>query len=199
MSYTVTTDFLALLRQTPGGERLASMPGLDYILSAMARAGMFTLSVGQTAPVVNQPTTVWLKPSIPSWVSEGTVLLWNPATLQYELATNALWGRLFNASSFQSIGAAAGTVFTGTTLLAIQRASPVATTLQLPSVASQGGRLLRIVDWSTAVAGHTITITPAGADTIMQQPTWKLLSTAVQLSGIALLPSSDLNGWVIAP
>jgi hypothetical protein len=201
MSYAPTTDFLALLRNTGGGERTLSMPGLDYVVSALARAGLFTLYVGQTAPTVNQATTVWLQPSVPSWVAEGAVMLWNAAAGQYQLATTALWAKLLNPSyAFQSIVSAAGSVVAGTSLLAIQRAAPVATAVQLPSVSSQGsGKVLRIVDWSTAVVNHDITLTAAAPDTIMLQPTWQLLSTAAQLSGVALYPSTDLGGWVVAP
>jgi hypothetical protein len=201
MSYAPTTDFIALLRQTAGGEAVARMPGLDYIVAALARAGLFSLSVGQTAPLVNQATTVWLKPSQPSWVAEGTVYLWNAAAGTYQVATATLWSVLLGLSgySFQSAATAAANIASVTSLLAVQRTAPAATALILPSVAVRGRRSLQIVDWSTGVAAHAITLTPAGTETIMQQPSWTLLSTAVQLAGVTLYPSPDLNGWVIAP
>ena len=62
MSYNPATDFIALLRLTAGGVRSEQMPGLDYVVAALARIGLFSLSVGQTAPTVNQATTVWLQP-----------------------------------------------------------------------------------------------------------------------------------------
>ena len=77
MSYNPATDFIALLRLTGGGVRSERMPGLDYVVAALARIGLFSLSVGQTAPTVNQATTVWLQPSQPSWLAEGTFYIWN--------------------------------------------------------------------------------------------------------------------------
>lgn len=202
MSYTPTTDFLALLRQTSGGVRTARMPGLDYVVAALARAGLFQLSVGQTAPTTNQQSTAWLQPSVPSWVAEGTVWLWNAVTSAYAPATPALWNALLaggSVGSFQTVAGASAAVNSGASILAIQRASPAGTLLTLPSVVSRAGRSLQVVDWSTAVVNHQVTLTPAGGETIMQQASWQLLSTAAQLGGITLYPSPDLNGWVIAP
>lgn len=201
MSYAPATDFIALLRQTAGGVRTERMPGLDYIVAGLSRASMFLLWVGATAPTTSQTTTVWLKPAAPSWASESTVFLWNGVTAQYEPATPALWVALFGtaAYAFQSVAAAAGAVASTTTLLAIQRAAPAATALTLPAVASRFGRPLQIVDWSTAVVGHAISLTPNGAETVMRLPVFSLLSTVDQLAGVTLYPSTDLNGWVIAP
>lgn len=200
MAYNPTTDFLALMRLASGQAVIGKMPGLDYAVAAMARAGMFQLSVGQTAPTVNQPTTVWLKPSVPSWVAEGTVFLWDPGTRAYVPATPALWAALLTSGYvFQSVAGLAGAVLSSTSLLAVQRVAPAATALTLPSVASRSGKALQIVDWSTAVAAHTLNVTPAGAETIMLKPSWQLLSTSDQLAGLTLFPSIDLNGWVIAP
>lgn len=201
MSYNPLTDFLGLLRQTAGVVALERMPGMDYVLAAMARAGMITLSVGQTAPTANQATTVWLQPALPSWTAEGIVFLWNPATAAYELATPALWDSLLTGSPyvFQSAAVASNVVNNTTSLLAIQRAAPVATALILPTIASRLGKALQIVDWSSAVAGHAVTLTPSGGATIMRLTSWNLFSTADQLAGITLYPSADLNGWVIAP
>lgn len=98
MSYTPATDFLGLLRQTSGGVRTERMPGLDYIVVALARAGLITLAVAQTAPIVNQASTAWFKPGVPSWTAEGVLFLWNAVTAQYELATPALWSALLATS-----------------------------------------------------------------------------------------------------
>jgi len=106
---------------------------------------------------------------------------------------------LTGGSSFQSIAAATGTVAAATTLFAIQRAAPAATAVLLPSIASRNGRLLKIVDFSTGVTNHTITLTTPDGSTIMQNASWQLLSTAAQLAGITLQPSPDLNAWIIAP
>lgn len=94
MSYNPITDFIALLRQTAGGVRSERMPGLDYVVAALARAGLISISVGQTAPVVNQATTVWFQPAVPSWTGEGVVFLWNAAVPGYQIATPALWSAL---------------------------------------------------------------------------------------------------------
>lgn len=94
MAYNPLTDFLGLLRQTSGGVRAERMPGLDWLVAALARMGLFTLYVGSTAPTTNQAATVWLKPATQSWASEGAVFLWNASTTEYELATPALWKAL---------------------------------------------------------------------------------------------------------
>lgn len=203
MSYTPTTDFLALLRQSTGGVEIARVPGLDYVTAALARMGVVTLSTGQTAPIVNQPTTVWLRPAEPSWTAEGTVFLWNAATGQYEVATPALWTVILTVSTsgyvFQSAAASSQVVAILTSLVAVQRVAPDVTALRLPAVASRQGKPLQITDWSTGVVSHVITLTPASAETIQRRTSWALLSTADQLAGITLYPSTDLNGWVIAP
>ena len=203
MSYNPITDFLALLRNTSGGERTASIPGLDYVVAAMARVGLFSLSVGQTAPTANQSTTVWLRPSNPSWVAEGAVFLWNAVTASYQPATPALWSQLLSPSGyvFQSAPNPTNIITAGVSLLAVQRAAPAATALVLPNLASQfaTGKKLQIVDFSTGVTNHAITVATPDGSTIMQQVTWELLSSSVQLSGVMLTPSPDLNAWVIAP
>lgn len=177
------------------------MPGLDYVVAAMARAGLFKLYAGQTAPTANQSTTVWLMPALPSWTAEGIVFLWNSATAEYELATPSLWNQLLSPSQyvFQSAVGASNVVNANTSLLAIQRAAPVSTALILPGLATRSTKPLQIVDWSTGVALHSIALTTADGATIMKQAAWNLQSTPDQLSGITLRPSAELNGWVITP
>jgi hypothetical protein len=203
MSYNPVTDFLALLRQDGSNVELARVPGLDFVVAALARAGLCTVSTGQTAPVVNQPSTVWFQPAQPSWTAEGRVFLWNSLTGAYELATPALWTALLTLSLggylFQSAPDASNAVNAATSLLAVTRAAPATTLLRLPTVLSRGGRSLQIVDWSTAVTNHVITLTPAAGDTIMRRGSWQTLSTVDQLAGMTLYPATDLNGWVIAP
>lgn len=204
MSYTPTTDFIALLRNTSNGERVLSVPGLDFVVAAMARANMFLLWVGQTAPTLNQATTVWIKPTVgASFAQESVVYLYNAGVSQYQPATPALWSTLIAvlaASSyvFQSV-AAGGPVVVGNlvTLAAVQRAAPSVTLLQLPSVGVRNGRTLRVSDWSTAVTAHEIDLTAAAGETVMQDATFKLFSTADQLAGVTLYPSVDLAGWTI--
>jgi hypothetical protein len=203
MSYDPVTDFLALSRLSTDGAENSRMPGLDFTVAALARAGLIRLSTGQTQPIVNQPITAWLKPAQPSWTAEGIVYLWNALTSQYEPATPELWTAILTISLggyiFQSAPSAVNAVAALTSLVAVQRNNPGTTILRLPTVLSRAGKALQIVDWSTAVVSHTVTLTPAGTDTIMKLPSWALLSTPDQLAGITLYPSTDLNGWVIAP
>jgi hypothetical protein len=205
MSYTPTTDFLALLRQTSGGVRVESLPGLDFVIAALSRSGLFSVSIGQTAPTSNQISTAWFKPAQPSWSAEGALYLWNAATAQYEPATMALWLAFLapglGGYSFQNVAAAAATVIPGTSLLAVQRAAPVATALTLPTLASQfiSTRKLQIVDFSTSVTLHAITLTTPDGATIMQRNSLRLQSTADSLASVMLTPSPDLNSWIIAP
>jgi len=199
--YNPITDFLALLRNVNNQATVSQVPGLDFVISAMARAGMFNLYVGQTAPIVNQATTVWLKPSVPSWVAEGVVYLWNAADAQYEVATPALWDAVLLASvsgQFQLVTGNTATVDADTTLIAIERSNPAATTLTLPPVADKS-KPLQVVDWSSNVVAHQITLVPDGTEKIMRLSTFRLFSTPDQLAGVTLYPSTDLAGWVIAP
>ena len=203
MSYNPATDFMALLRLTGGGVRSERMPGLDYVVAALARAGMISVSVGQTAPVVNQATTAWLQPSQPSWLAEGVFYIWNPVTQAYNVATPALWQAFLSISSshFQSLPNANNVINPGVTLAAVQRVAPANTAVLLPTIAAQylSQRDVDLIDYSTGVVNHTITITTPDGSAIMQKAQWQLLSTADQLAGIKLRPSPDLNSWIIAP
>jgi hypothetical protein len=204
MAYSPGTDLLGLLRQTSGGMRSVRMPGMDYILVALARANMFVISVEPTPPVEEQAVTVWLRPASPSWATEGDVFLWNTNTGEYEPATFELWAALFIATApadyvFQAVTTGAATIADTTTLLAIERAAPVLTILSLPSVFIRANRALRIADWSIGAVNHEIDLNAADGETIMRLGTFKLFSTADQSAGVTLYPSADLDGWVIAP
>ncbi|MDE2101698.1 MAG: hypothetical protein KGL39_30915 [Patescibacteria group bacterium] len=83
----------------------------------------------------------------------------------------------------------------GTFSVGVERSAPVTTALILPSVADQDGIPLIIFDWSSSVAGHTITLTPDGSETIMRLSSWQLYSTADSLAFIRLIPSTLLSGW----
>lgn len=203
MSYAPTTDFLALLRRTESGIALSRMPGLDFVAAAMARAGLFRLWVGQSAPLTNQASTVWLRPATPSWTAEGVVFLYDSNTKNFAPATPALWTSLLLSTQssyvFQSVGLAAAVIDNSTTLIAVRRDAPSRTDLMLPAIVDRSGQPLRIVDWSLAVTEHAVVLaTPDGA-LIMRRANWTIYSTADQLGGVTLYPSPDLNGWVIAP
>ncbi len=87
----------------------------------------------------------------------------------------------------------------GVPVVAIQRVAPATTALALPKVADQDGVPLRIVDWSTSVTDHAITMTPNGTEKIMLAATFAINSNASQLASITLYPSTVLNGWYTAP
>ena len=203
MSYNPATDFIGLLRLVGSTVRSERMPGLDYVVAALARAGMFALSIGQTAPTSNQPSTFWFQPAIPSWTAEGTLYIWNPVAGQYQVATPALWQAFLSPSGsvFQSLPSANNVINPGVSLAAVQRAGPANTAVQLPSIASQylTQKDIVLTDFSTGVANHEITVSPVGGATIMQQATWNLQSTADYLARVRLRPSPDLNAWVLIP
>lgn len=206
MSYNPATDFLGLIRATGGGVRSEEMPGLDYVVAALARFGAFALSVGQTAPMVNQATTVWLQPAQPSWSAEGTVYLWNAIAGAYQVANPVLWKAFLSSTGplFQSLPAANNIIGTGVTLAAVQRVAPANTAITLPSLAGQylTQKDILLTDFSTGIVGtHAILITTPDGATIMQKSGvvgWQLLSTEENLGSMRLRPSPDLNAWIIA-
>lgn len=94
MAYTPSTDFLALLRSTGGGVRTEQMPGLNYVIQALARVGLISVAISYTAPTINQSSTAWFRPSSPSWSAEGVLYLWNSAVGAYQPAAPTLWAEL---------------------------------------------------------------------------------------------------------
>ena len=102
MVFNPATDFLGLWRNIAGQVSKLEAPGLDIVVAALARAGLFTLSVSATAPVANQSTTAWLQAAVPSWSAEGVLQLWNPALGAYVPATAALFLDLLQASAGQN-------------------------------------------------------------------------------------------------
>lgn len=208
MSYAATTDFLALVRKTSGGARIAQFPGLDFVISALNRANLYKLWTGATAPVVDQDVTVWLRPSFPmSWAAEGAVWLFNATAGEYQLATPTLWGAfllrivgpVIPTYVLQIVTDPTATVGDTTTIIVVERDAPAATAIALPTVDSRMGQPLRIADWSTNVTDHGILITAAGSDTIMRLGHYTVFSTADGLSGVTLQPVTELQGWIIAP
>ena len=171
--YNPATDFIGLLRLVGSGVRSERMPGLDYVVAALARAGMFALSVGQTAPTVNQASTFWFQPAIPSWTAEGTLYIWNPVAGAYQVATPALWQAFLSPSGsvFQSLPNANNTINPGVSLAAVQRAAPVNTAVQLPTIAAQylTQKDLVLSIFRPALSTIHILVSPVGGATIMQQ------------------------------
>lgn len=125
------------------------------------------------------------------------VLVWNSTTGVFSLAlAGSLSG---NPGQVQQIITASDTVQIGSGLVAVNRTAPTATAIALPSIYEWGSAELPIIDWSTSVTEHTITLTPDGSETIMRAASWDLVSNAAQLSSITLRRSIELNGWYIAP
>lgn len=102
MVYNPATDFLALWRNIAGQVSKVEMPGLDYVVAALARAGVVTLSVSATAPVVNQPTTAWLQAAVPSNSAEGSLHLWDPTAAAYAAATPGLFFVMLQTAAEQN-------------------------------------------------------------------------------------------------
>lgn len=102
MTYNPATDFLALWRNIAGQVSKVEMPGLDYVIAALARAGIISLTVANTAPVANQATTAWLKTAVPSNSAEGQFFLWDKITTQYLAATPALFLQFLEAGAGQN-------------------------------------------------------------------------------------------------
>lgn len=99
MVYTPSTDFIGLWRLVAGNVSKMEMPGLDFVISALARAGVINLTVSATAPVANQSTTAWLRAAVPSYSAEGAFFLWDKITSAYLAATPALFFQFLEASA----------------------------------------------------------------------------------------------------
>lgn len=99
MTYNPALDFLGLWRNSGGAVSKLEMPGLDFVISALARAGVINLTVSATAPVANQSTTAWLRAAVPSYSAEGAFFLWDKATTAYLPATAALFLQFLEASA----------------------------------------------------------------------------------------------------
>ncbi|WNV09948.1 hypothetical protein [Tardiphaga sp. 709] len=124
----------------------------------------------------------------------GTVIDPNDAAAYYADIDNGLTNAM---PKEPTVLTANGAISAGTPAAVIQKAAPSASAFTLPSVTLQNGIPLTIVDWSTGVTAHTITLTPAGAETIMQAATFTVYSNSAQLGSVTLYPSTTLNGWYV--
>lgn len=102
MVFNPATDFIGLWRSTGGNVVKLEMPGLDYMLSALARAGVINLTISGTAPVANQATTAWLRAAAPSYSAEGAFFLWDKVATVYLAATPALFLQFLEATAGQN-------------------------------------------------------------------------------------------------
>lgn len=182
MSYDPTRDFLSLLRQTSGGVRTERMPGLDYVVVAMARAGLILLVVGQSPPASDRVHTAWFKPAVPSWIGEGVLYLWNASSGQYEVASPGLWRALLGSSSSATIVQDVAVVgptpvqAAASVVRVMNVGAPV--TLSMPPAANMAGPVL-ISDWANHAGINPITITASSGDTFpLGLATWKIMGDA---------------------
>jgi hypothetical protein len=97
MSYSPNTDFIALWRNQTGGAVKAEMPGLDWMVTSLARAGLITLVTSDTAPATNQAKTMWLRPANPTYIGEGALYLWDATATAYVPATPKLFSAYITA------------------------------------------------------------------------------------------------------
>lgn len=195
MSYNPLTDFLALLRQTGAGVRTERMPGLDYIIAALARAGQFAVVVGQTAPTSNQQTTVWLKPGGLSANAESVVYLFNTGTGVYEIATPALWAILIPGivtQVTQDVNAAGPVAVlpSANVVRVLNVGAPV--TLVMPAANTKVGGVL-ISDWANLAGTNNITIQRTGLDVFPNGAT----SLTIAGDGGSLFLRPVVGGYVI--
>jgi len=122
MSYQPSTDFIGLWRHVIGGVEKATMPGLDWWVAAMGRAGLINLHVSAMPPITNQETTAWFLPASPSYSAEGALYLWDKEVGSYRPATPELFreyvggGGEFSKDVFNAVFGTgnAGDVFTWT-------------------------------------------------------------------------------------
>jgi hypothetical protein len=197
MAYSPVTDFLALLRQTGGGVRTARVPGLDYVVSALARAGMFQISVGQVAPTANQQTTIWVKPAPQSWSAESAIFLWNPNSAEYEPASSALWGQLASANTTTNFvtltafgtGTYAARPLDDVILLKAGIGAPFAITIDW----SLRTKPLTIVDSGLNALANNVRISPSAGQTQMGVVNYTYVIDSSGAS-ITLRPLPDYSG-----
>lgn len=95
-------------------------------------------------------------------------------------------------------GAGPFTIAATQSFLILNKAAPSATSVVLGSVADRSNLKLTIIDYK-GNAGD-ITITPNGTEKIMGLSSWTVASSGGNGFGgkIELIPSEDLNGWLVA-
>jgi hypothetical protein len=101
MSYNPATDFVGLWRAIVGGVEKAEMPGLDFVVAALGRAGIVNVVFSSAPPTVNQASTAWFQTATPSYAAEGVLYLWDGTLLTYVPATPALFAVYLTAITGQ--------------------------------------------------------------------------------------------------
>lgn len=177
MPYNPSSDFVGLWRAISGGVEKAEMPGLDFVVAAMSRAGLMRTVTSQTAPTVNQSTTAWFKPAAQSFASEGTLFLWDPSLNMYVPATP----ELFHGGSSGGGGDGGG----GTDMVIISGTQPTS-----PAIGQEwwNGTILQLwdgVNWKTVGPAVNQVGTPIQATSLvfsLQQPTNLTVATSAYVT-----------------
>lgn len=102
MAYNPATDGVGLWRNNGASYLKETMPGIDFVVAALGRAGLITVTVAATQPLVNQNVTAWFQPAAPSYSGEGALYLWDPDTTAYAPATMALLLHMLQAAAGQN-------------------------------------------------------------------------------------------------
>lgn len=102
MVYNPAADFVGLWRNNAGQVSKSEMPGLDFLVAALARAGVINLVVAAAPPVVSQSVTAWLRTAVPSYSAEGALFLWDAVSAAYVAATPALFLSMLQAVAGQN-------------------------------------------------------------------------------------------------
>ena len=174
MPYNPSSDLVGLWRAISGGVEKAEMPGLDFVVAAMSRAGLMRTVTSQTAPTVNQSTTAWFKPAAQSFASEGTLFLWDPSLNMYVPATP----ELFHGGSSGGGGDGGGT-----DMVIISGTAP-----SNPSAGTEwwNGTVLQVWD-----GGMWKTIGPGGGAVTTTTMTFQIVQAST--------PAFTAASWVVAP
>lgn len=203
MPYSPTADFLGLMRQQVDGVSLERMPGLDYVVAALARAGLIKVFIGQSAPMTNRPVTAWFKPALPSWTAEGTLFLWDANAGAYALATPLLWTSLLLAvahlppapSTIVTHAMSPYTPLSSDTYLSVDATGGAVEISLLQSVAQTSE--LSIKDDTGSAPVHSITVRPHSGETVDNYTNLAPLILVSAYDGVRLRPR--INGYSIAP
>lgn len=91
MPYDPSIDFVGLWRSISTGVEKAEMPGLDFVVAALGRAGIINVVFSQLPPETNQTTTAWFRTANPSYAAEGALYLWDARIGAYAPATPELF------------------------------------------------------------------------------------------------------------
>ena len=91
MPYEPSTDFVGLWRAISNGVEKAEMPGLDFVVAALGRAGILNVVFSEVPPEANQTTTAWFRTANPSYAAEGALYLWDARIGAYAPASPELF------------------------------------------------------------------------------------------------------------